>query len=997
MKKPAAPREDLNAPTDTGHLSPEALRDFLEGTLPAGEDSRVQQHLAACASCRSRLEALERGEVPDTQPARPKAASGPKAGASGPKAGASGPKAGPQGANVNELPPDAQVGRYRVERLLGAGGMGRVLLAHDPELDRRVAIKLLKPHHSAAPELEARLLREARAMARLSHPNVVTVHDVGTWNNQVFLAMEYVEGGTLSDWLAEPRSVRQVVDVFRLAGMGLSAAHKAGLVHRDFKPDNVLIGKDGSVRVNDFGLVRAAESPDEAAAASTANSGPLDMVLTIDGAVMGTPAYMSPEQHEGRPTDARTDQFSFCAALYLALYGRRPFPGSGLESLRMAVIDGRVRVPPKGGRVPDAVRDVVLRGLSVDPDKRFASMDALLAALARATEGNDGRAQGVRGWAFGGAATLLVLLLSTTQVWRGFEERAQGLLSAARPRPWSDEVVLVAVDQASLRALGWPAPRQLQARVLTALAAAGVKAVGYDIFFSSLAVDGAVGDESLASILRTYGRAVLAMACTVDAGGPPEEVGPRLASSAVPDGAAPAAPCEGLVMPVEPLRKSAPLAQVETAVSASGNIRGVYALTEVAGKRLPTLALSMLSLGEQLPFSTAAQSARGLHLGAHAVPLDETGALLASFRLPTDDQVITFRELAAALPASGPAVFPEELAARLRGRYVLVGNTAEGSRDLGPLANGQHLPLVLLHGALLADLLENRPVRAVPHAVEMLAILAFGALLTGVALRLRPLLSALALVVAVQGIVGGALLLAEAGYAAGPLGPSTAAVLAFALVFAARATTEERAKRRVRGALNTYLSAATLRQVLRDPKKALSLEGARARVSVLSAVLRGPHEEERLPPEEAIALRRARLQAMTAKVLAREGRVESLRGDGLVAVFGEPLPSADHARRAVTVALEIQRALEEAADVSVGVGVATGPVLVGNVGPMEGRIEYAVVGAAVEQSAELARRAPTGAVLVSGETRADCAEAFTFQRTPEESSRVPAYEVWARR
>jgi tetratricopeptide (TPR) repeat protein/predicted Ser/Thr protein kinase len=276
----------------------------------------------------------------------------------------------------------AQVGRYVIVGTVGEGGMGVVYAGYDPELDRKVALKVLRPERAASPNARARLLREAQAIARLSHPNVVAVHDAGTFGEQVFVAMEYVDGQTLRQWLKEePRNARQVVDLFRIAGQGLAAAHAAGLVHRDFKPDNVLIGKDGRVRVADFGLARPVEPPEPEETPEA--SGDHSPGLTSWGMILGTPGYMAPEQLRGLSSDARSDQFSFCVALYEALYGERPFAGEDSDDAAEAAERGEIRPPREDARVPVWLRDVVLRGLSSDPARRWSSMDDLLRELAR--------------------------------------------------------------------------------------------------------------------------------------------------------------------------------------------------------------------------------------------------------------------------------------------------------------------------------------------------------------------------------------------------------------------------------------------------------------------------------------------------------------------------------------------------------------------------------------------------------------------------------------
>jgi serine/threonine protein kinase len=211
---------------------------------------------------------------------------------------------------VPTLARGSTVGRYVVLSQIGAGGMGVVYAAYDPELDRKIALKLLRPTGLGGDHTfgRARLMREVQAMAKVAHPNVVAVHDVGSWEDQVFIAMEFVEGRTLTEWMAAPHSLPEIVQVFVQAGRGLEAAHAKGLIHRDFKPDNALVGDDGRVRVMDFGLARPEDGGDEDVRGDTKevpNVDALSTPLTQDGAVVGTPAYMAPEQHRGDPTDAR--------------------------------------------------------------------------------------------------------------------------------------------------------------------------------------------------------------------------------------------------------------------------------------------------------------------------------------------------------------------------------------------------------------------------------------------------------------------------------------------------------------------------------------------------------------------------------------------------------------------------------------------------------------------------------------------------------------------
>jgi hypothetical protein len=269
----------------------------------------------------------------------------------------------------------ATLGRYIVLDPLGEGGMGVVYAAYDPELDRKLAVKVLRDRLSGAVGRSSRLLREAQALARLDHPNVVAVYDVGTIDGQVFIAMELVAGQTIGAWLeARPRDGRAIVEVYRLAGHGLAAAHALGIVHRDFKPENVLIDSRGRVRVVDFGLARTAEDAEDAdnpppgAAPDPERSGggarvSLAVTLTRTGAIVGTPGYIAPEQEHGK-TQPAVDQFSFCVALWKALYGELPYAGKSGPELAAAAKAGEIRAPSSPTRVPAWLHRILLRGLS---------------------------------------------------------------------------------------------------------------------------------------------------------------------------------------------------------------------------------------------------------------------------------------------------------------------------------------------------------------------------------------------------------------------------------------------------------------------------------------------------------------------------------------------------------------------------------------------------------------------------------------------------------
>ncbi len=304
----------------------------------------------------------------------------------------------PEGGRPGAIRYPANLGRFVVLGELGRGASGVVLAAHDPALRRKVAVKLLSRGQASA-VARVRLIREAQAMAMLSHPNVLTVHEIGTSeDDQVYIAMEYAERGTLRDWLeAGPRAWPEIVDAFVQAGRGLAAAHSAGLVHRDFKPANVVVGSDGRMRVSDFGLVSAGRR-EVTAEEETDQFG----VLTKTDQVVGTPLYMAPEQHGIGDVDARADQFAFCVALHEALYGEPPFEGATYWELLTNVCGGRVREPSRPGAVPARIRAAIRRGLSLAAQDRFPSMDALLAEL---------EVKPPRSWriAFGVAAAVIVI------------------------------------------------------------------------------------------------------------------------------------------------------------------------------------------------------------------------------------------------------------------------------------------------------------------------------------------------------------------------------------------------------------------------------------------------------------------------------------------------------------------------------------------------------------------------------------------------------------
>jgi tetratricopeptide (TPR) repeat protein len=324
-------------------------------------------------------------------------------------------------------------GRYMVLERVGAGGMGVVYAAYDPTLDRRVALKILA-RAGTQDMANQRLLREAQAMARLAHPHVATVHEAGEVEGRAFVAMEYLSGGDLHDWLKQrERGWDEIRPVFVAAGQGLAAAHRSGLVHRDFKPSNVMFGGDGRVRVTDFGLARLAEDSQDASfddletrftASDSSAATPLSSPLTREGLIVGTPAYMAPEQILNGRADPRTDQFAFAVSLWEALTGSRPFRASG-DFAEMVDHASTYEAPPLPSerRAPSRIYGAVLRALDRDPEQRFASMDDLLAEI-----GRDPGSRGRR--AAAGTALVLAAAMVAAMGWNHWSQR-QHLCSGA--------------------------------------------------------------------------------------------------------------------------------------------------------------------------------------------------------------------------------------------------------------------------------------------------------------------------------------------------------------------------------------------------------------------------------------------------------------------------------------------------------------------------------------------------------------------------------------
>ena len=361
----------------------DAIR-YQNQTLSSEGQRAIEEHIAVCSSCLELVLALKSGRRCDTlEPAR----------------------------KACGLPRAEKIGNYSILEELGSGAMGIVYAAYDLELERRVALKLVRRPGPAASE---RIRREAQALARLSHPSIVAVYGVHPLpDDEIVVAMEYVPGKNLREWLTErPRMDWATIrKVFVQAAAGLASAHEAGLVHRDFKPENLLITEDVEAKVIDFGLVRSADETERSLEHSLASASSPFNLLTEEGAVIGTPAYMAPEHLEDGTINARTDQFAFCVTLFEVIYGERPFLASSYQELRERLLDRPLELPDRPRDVPRSVEALLRRGLSKDPDQRFASMRDLMVGL----EGATARSPKYRNLTLGavGAATLLVGALVT--------------------------------------------------------------------------------------------------------------------------------------------------------------------------------------------------------------------------------------------------------------------------------------------------------------------------------------------------------------------------------------------------------------------------------------------------------------------------------------------------------------------------------------------------------------------------------------------------------
>ncbi|HET6584238.1 MAG TPA: protein kinase, partial [Nannocystaceae bacterium] len=454
---------------------------FASGSLSMADASLVDEHLDVCPTCFALVAELARTAPEESEPTRlvpirtesegddaPTTPVKPPSWRLPPPFGTrpivkSSPPPPPVPVRTSETviarvepappdpPPPSQIGRHTLLHRIGADTVGVVYVAHDRERDRRVALKLIgTPRNPSDPVERTRIVREARMLAGLHHPNLLEVHDAGEIDGQLYVSMELVEGEPLDRWLLRPgKPWLERLGLFVQAGQGLAAAHAAGLVHRDFRPAHVIIDVEGRVRVTGFGFARGtAGLRDDAPTivrAPPIDPGSLQSInqpVTMSGVVFGTPAYMAPEQYEGRG-DARLDQYAFGIALYEALYRRRPFDANDPQTLQKLVSSGVAPPIPTTSEVPSWLGAIVLRAVQRDPERRFPDMPALLSAIALGLERRRKRRLG----ALVGAATVAAIVLVAgiaAAVGRApcsdGEERLRGIWDAPQRRAAADSV-----------------------------------------------------------------------------------------------------------------------------------------------------------------------------------------------------------------------------------------------------------------------------------------------------------------------------------------------------------------------------------------------------------------------------------------------------------------------------------------------------------------------------------------------------------------------------
>jgi adenylate cyclase len=548
----------------------------------------------------------------------------------------------------------------------------------------------------------------------------------------------------------------------------------------------------------------------------------------------------------------------------------------------------------------------------------------------------------------GVVAAALVAAASRTDTWSRLEERAQAVVARWRgPLPWPDDVVVVAIDNATLERHGWPVPRDALARLVELASKSGAKAVGIDAYL----IEPSNNDEALAEAGRNWPHLVLGADCI------PTSVRPKTLE------------CQRITVPAGPLASAATLAHLHARASASGLVRSFFSTAATPKGSLHALALATFEAGGGEP--------------PEPLPIE----LTPHWR--DTPPSISLDEVLDEATRSGTDRPPPSLSKLFANKWVLVGQTVAGAGDLRPLFPGDVRPLIELHAALLADLAEGRQLRAVPPAAALALTFIVGLLAAVLTSRLRPPPALAAVTLLLLALAGAAALAQHGDWLFAPLAPLASVTLAFAAAATARASLHDPERERLRTALIGALDPRLLDRVLDEPNRFLALTGARKRLSVLFSDIRGYTGLSNDRPAAAVlAVLREYVEVMTRLVTTAEGRVERLTGDGILAVFGDPLPLPNHAERAVEVALKMQEEIsrlsrkweaEHRSPVAIRIGIATGDVFVGDVSPTREKVEYTVLGPTVNLAARLEGRAPPGGVLVSAQTHGDCHDRFELQ------------------
>ncbi len=586
-----------------------------------------------------------------------------------------------------------------------------------------------------------------------------------------------------------------------------------------------------------------------------------------------------------------------------------------------------------------------------------------------------------------------MLFLLPTWVWRGLEERGVGLVLAMRgPVPWNDDVRLVSIDEETFLRYGRPFPRALVGRLVEAMSAAEAGAIAFDLVFDTPALAGPEDDAKLADALKAHGRSVMPVDCIERRLSDALESKARsqLEGKTLPRGPSLATPCRFVIMPTGPLPSATTSAHFLIAQSPSAYVRSVFPFADFGALRLPALSVATFLAARKLPASSLEQRVGGFRIGDLDVPMGPRGELIASYRGLPPGSVLSFVGLSEDLGTTDPPRFSPEVAAFIKGKHFVFGLTAMSAGDKGYFSGGSLLPQVALHLAVLSDLLEGQPVRELRGVPYALTVLLAAALLTAAALYLSYGRSLLSLVTFGLGVFALAYWLAGRGVLLQPMAPLLAATLSWSVTTVLRLGSRERERRVLGDAFGAYVDPRVLEHVLEDPARYLALAGARRTLTLLFSDISGfTALSNEMPPDVVISLLREYFEAMVSLITAERGRVDKIMGDGILAVFGDPIPVEDHAVRAVRVALQMQTTMIDlqqrwisrgAPRVGLRVGIATGEVYVGNIGARGKKVEYTVLGRPVNLAARLEHQAPTMGVLVAEQTREACGEAFRFIR-----------------